>query len=114
MLLALIHKFTVYEPKLNALTYLSSRAILALITSILISLAIYPPFIMRLRALKLGQPIRELGPATHLEKKGTPTMGGVVILFATLVSAFLWTDLKNHHLWTLTIVSHLRCGWILG
>jgi phospho-N-acetylmuramoyl-pentapeptide-transferase len=105
MLLALIQKFTMYEPKLNALTYLSSRAILALITSIVISLLIYPPFIMRLRALKLGQPIRELGPATHLEKKGTPTMGGVVILFATLVSAMLWTDLKNHHLWTLTIVS---------
>ncbi|MEN9808728.1 MAG: hypothetical protein RLZZ488_295 [Pseudomonadota bacterium] len=105
MLLALIQKFTVYEPKLNALTYLSSRAILALITSILISLALYPPFIMRLRAMKLGQPIRELGPATHMEKKGTPTMGGVVILFATLLSAFLWTDLKNHHLWTLTIVT---------
>ncbi|MEY3900919.1 MAG: hypothetical protein RL189_225 [Pseudomonadota bacterium] len=105
MLLALIQKFTVYEPKLNALTYLSSRAILALITSILISLALYPPFIMRLRALKLGQPIRELGPASHMEKKGTPTMGGVVILFATLLSAFLWTDLKNHHLWTLTIVT---------
>lgn len=105
MLLALIHKLTVYEPKLNALTYLSSRGILALITSILISLAVYPPFIRRLRALKLGQPIRELGPATHFEKKGTPTMGGVVILFATLISAFLWTDLKNHHLWTLTIVT---------
>ncbi|NBW82166.1 phospho-N-acetylmuramoyl-pentapeptide-transferase [bacterium] len=105
MLLALIHKFTIYEPKLNALTYLSSRAILALITSILISLSLYPPFITRLRALKLGQPIRELGPATHQEKKGTPTMGGVVILFATLSSALLWTELKNHHLWTLTIVS---------
>lgn len=105
MLLSLIHAFTAYEPKLNALTYLSSRAILALITSILISLALYPPFILRLRALKLGQPIRELGPASHMEKKGTPTMGGIVILFATLMSVFLWTDLKNHHLWTLTLVA---------
>jgi phospho-N-acetylmuramoyl-pentapeptide-transferase len=105
MLLLLIHRLTQFEPKLNALSYLSSRAILALITSILISLFLYPPLIRRLRALKLGQPIRELGPETHFEKKGTPTMGGVVIIFATLISAFLWMDLNNHHLWTLTLVT---------
>ncbi|MEN9529982.1 MAG: hypothetical protein RI932_1855 [Pseudomonadota bacterium] len=105
MLLLLIQRLTQFESKLNALTYLSSRAILALITSILISLFLYPPLIRRLRALKLGQPIRELGPETHFEKKGTPTMGGVVIIFATLLSAFLWMDLNNHHLWTLTLVT---------
>jgi phospho-N-acetylmuramoyl-pentapeptide-transferase len=105
MLLLLIQRLTHFEPKLNALSYLSSRAILALMTSIVISLVLYPPLIRRLRALKLGQPIRELGPATHFEKKGTPTMGGVVIIFATLLSAFLWMDVNNHHLWTLTLVT---------
>lgn len=105
MLFHVIHQLTQWEPKLNALTYLSSRAIVALITSIFISLILYPPLIRRLRAMKLGQPIRELGPASHLEKKGTPTMGGIVILFSTLVSALLWTDLNNHHLWTVTIVT---------
>jgi len=105
MLLLLIHHLTQFERKLNALSYLSSRAILALMTSILISLILSPPLIRRLRALKLGQPIRELGPETHFEKKGTPTMGGVVIIFATLLSAFLWMDLNNHHLWTLTLVT---------
>lgn len=105
MLLLLIQKLSQIEPKLNALTYLSSRAILALIFSILISLALYPPLIRRLRALKLGQPIRELGPETHFEKKGTPTMGGVVIIFATLLSSFCWMDINNHHLWTLTLVT---------
>ena len=105
MLLLLIQRLTQFEPILNAFSYLSSRAILALITSILISLALYPPLIRRLRALKLGQPIRELGPATHFEKKGTPTMGGIVIIFATLLSSFLWMDTNNHHLWTLTLVT---------
>ncbi|MEY4065867.1 MAG: hypothetical protein RIR26_2075 [Pseudomonadota bacterium] len=105
MLLMLIHKLTQFEPKLNALTYLSSRAILALMTSIVLSLFLYPPLIRRLRALKLGQPIRELGPASHHEKKGTPTMGGIIIIFSTLISALIWMDLNNHHLWTLTIVT---------
>ncbi len=90
---------------LNALLYLSSRAILALVTAILISMALYPPVIRWLRALKAGQPIRTLGPESHFEKKGTPTMGGLVILFSLLLSAMLWMDITNRHLWTLTIVT---------
>jgi phospho-N-acetylmuramoyl-pentapeptide-transferase len=66
---------------------------------------VYPPFIKWLRALKLGQPIRELGPSSHFEKKGTPTMGGVVILLSTLLSAFLWLDISSKHFVTLLIVS---------
>jgi phospho-N-acetylmuramoyl-pentapeptide-transferase len=90
---------------LNALLYLSSRAILALVTAILISMALYPPVIRWLRALKAGQPIRTLGPESHFEKKGTPTMGGLVILFSLLLSALLWMDITNRHLWTLVIVT---------
>ena len=105
MLYSLFQHLMKIESGFNALTYLSSRAILSLLTAIVLSMVLYPPLIKWLRALKLGQPIRELGPASHFEKKGTPTMGGLVILFATLVSAFLWTDLKNNHLWTLVIVT---------
>jgi phospho-N-acetylmuramoyl-pentapeptide-transferase len=89
----------------NAFSYLSSRAILALLTAILFSMAVYPPFIKLLRALKLGQPIRELQPINHMEKKGTPTMGGVVIIVSTLFSALLWMDTFNRHLWTLAIIT---------
>ncbi|MBX9703540.1 MAG: phospho-N-acetylmuramoyl-pentapeptide-transferase [Silvanigrellaceae bacterium] len=90
---------------LNAFTYLSSRAILALITSILISMYLYPRFIRRLRSIKAGQPIRSLGLEEEMQKQGTPTMGGIVIIFATLVSAILWMDLANRHFITLFIIS---------
>src|SRR5690242_4612801 len=93
------HHFT----SLHAFTYLTSRAILALITSILISMLLYPKAIRILRSLKAGQPIRELGLEEQMQKKGTPTMGGIVIIFATLVSAFLWMDITVRHFVTLTI-----------
>jgi phospho-N-acetylmuramoyl-pentapeptide-transferase len=101
----ILNQLVVHETNLNAFKYLTSRCILALITSILISMAVYPPFIKWLRALKLGQPIRELGPVSHFEKKGTPTMGGVVILFSTIFSAFLWMDITSKHFVTLLIVT---------
>lgn len=105
MLYALILTLERSYPQLNAFTYLSSRLILSLITAIFISMVLYPPVIRWLRSIKLGQPIRELGPSSHFEKKGTPTMGGLIILLATLASTLLWGDLTNHHLWTLFFVA---------
>lgn len=105
MLYYIIQQLTEISSAFNALTYLSSRGILALITAIFVSMILYPPAIRWLRAIKAGQPIRTLGPETHFTKSGTPTMGGLVILFATLMSAFLWMDLSNHHLWSLTFVT---------
>ena len=90
---------------LNAFTYLSSRIILALLTSILVSMFLYPKVIIFLRSLKAGQPIRELGFEEQMKKQGTPTMGGIVIIFATLVSALLWMDILNRHFITLSIVT---------
>jgi phospho-N-acetylmuramoyl-pentapeptide-transferase len=94
---------------LNVFQYLSTRMILSMITAIILSTVIYPPFILRLRALKLGQPIRELGPASHMEKKGTPTMGGLVLVLTTLLSALLWIDLSNTHFVTLSIITAGYC-----
>ena len=105
MLHLLFAKLTQFYPGFNALSYLSSRAILALLTAILFSMVVYPPFIQWLRSLKLGQPIRDLQPINHKEKKGTPTMGGVVIIVSTLASALLWMEISNRHLWTLLIIS---------
>lgn len=96
------------NPKLSGLkafSYLSSRTILALITSIIVSMLLYPKAIRLLRSLKAGQPIRELGLEEQMQKKGTPTMGGVVIIFATLFSAILWMDITNRHFITLLIVT---------
>ncbi len=94
-----------YFSSLRAFTYLTSRSILALITSVVISFAIYPKAILILRSLKAGQPIRELGFEEQMKKVGTPTMGGVIILFATMISALLWIDLNNRHFITLSIVA---------
>lgn len=66
---------------------------------------LYPKVILFLRSLKAGQPIRELGFEEQLLKKGTPSMGGVVIIFTTLLSAFLWMDLHNQYLYILTIIT---------
>nr|WP_186646397.1 phospho-N-acetylmuramoyl-pentapeptide-transferase [Fluviispira vulneris] len=108
MIYILINKLILLSPKfsgLKAFSYLSSRAILALITSIIISMILYPKAIKILRSLKAGQPIRELGLEEQMQKKGTPTMGGIVIIFATLFSALLWMDPTNRHFITLFIIS---------
>lgn len=89
----------------RAFTYLSSRAILALMTSVLISMILYPKAILILRSMKVGQPVRELGLQEQMQKKGTPTMGGIVIIFSTLFSSLLWIDLTNRHFITLLIVT---------
>ena len=108
MIYLLLSKLIALHPKfsnLRAFTYLSSRAILALMTSILISMFLYPKAIRILRSLKAGQPVRELGLEEQMQKSGTPTMGGVVILFATMFSAFLWMDVTNRNFVTLAIVT---------
>jgi phospho-N-acetylmuramoyl-pentapeptide-transferase len=114
MIYLFLAKFIGHNPKfsdLNAFTYLSSRAILALITSLLISSLLYPKAIRILRSLKAGQPIRELGLEEQMQKNGTPTMGGIVIIFATMFSALLWMDVTNRHFFTLAIVT-LGFGFI--
>ncbi len=105
MIYQLILTISKQYPELNAFTYLSSRLILSMLTAILISMFLYPPVIRWLRSIKLGQPIRELGPSSHFEKKGTPTMGGLIIILSTLMGALLWSDLSNPHLWTLLFVA---------
>lgn len=108
MLYLLVTKLIIINPKfssLKAFTYLSSRTILALITSIVISMILYPKVIRLLRSIKAGQPIRELGLEEQMLKKGTPTMGGIVIIFATLFSSLLWIDVTNRHFITLLIIT---------
>ena len=85
----------------NLFRYLTFRAGAACITAFILSLLFGPMMIRRLRAIQgEGQPIRPDGPERHLiEKKGTPTMGGVLILSALTISTLLWADLRNGFVW---------------
>ncbi len=80
---------------LNVFRYVSFRTVAAMITALLLSLFLYPWFIRKLQMRQIGQVIRDDGPESHLSKAGTPTMGGVLILFAVVTSTLLWADLKN-------------------
>lgn len=90
---------------LRVFRYLSTRVLAAAITSLLISFALGPWFIARLRSRQIGQQIRSDGPESHQVKAGTPTMGGSLILFAMIVSTLLWCDLSNRFIWLCVMVT---------
>jgi phospho-N-acetylmuramoyl-pentapeptide-transferase len=77
----------------NLFRYITFRAAGAMATALLLSFALGPVVIRWLRELRLGQVVRQEGPQSHLQKAGTPTMGGVLILIATTVSTVLWADI---------------------
>lgn len=79
----------------NIIQYITVRAAGAAITSMLISFFIGPLIINKLKRMQIGELIRTEGPKTHLSKKGTPTMGGIIILFSVLFPVLLWADLSN-------------------
>ena len=90
---------------LNVFRYLTFRVPAALVTALLITMMLYPWFIRRLQGKKIGESIREDGPASHQTKAGTPTMGGSLIVLALLLSSILWMDLNNVFVWmTLFVV----------
>src|SRR3954467_8387790 len=94
--------------------YITFRAVMAAMTALLIGLAFGPWVIRRLAPLKIGQPIRDNGVATHLVKSGTPTMGGVLILIAIGVSTLLWMDFSNRFIWPVLVVTlgFGAIGWV--
>jgi len=83
----------------NVFRYITFRTIYATITALVLCFVFIPWFIGKLQSLKIGQPIREDGPESHLSKKGTPTMGGIVIVFSAFVSTFLWARLDVVYVW---------------
>ncbi|MBA3576119.1 MAG: phospho-N-acetylmuramoyl-pentapeptide-transferase [Sphingomonas sp.] len=91
---------------LNLIRYISFRAGAATATALLIGLLLGPWFISYLRVRQgKGQPIRADGPQTHLAKRGTPTMGGLLILISVSVSTLLWMDLSNPYVWACLLVT---------
>jgi len=91
----------------NVLSYLTVRAVFAMMTALLITLVLGKWIISKLQHYQIGQVIREDGPETHLEKQGTPTMGGVLILFAFFISVLIWGDWNNPFLWIVIVTALL-------
>jgi phospho-N-acetylmuramoyl-pentapeptide-transferase len=90
----------------NVFRYLTFRSFMALISALVISLVIGPWIISRLREKQHdGETIREDTPATHRAKKGTPTMGGIIILASILVSTLLWANLTNRYVWVILLAT---------
>ena len=105
-MLYLIAEYFHFEGLSNLIRYQTFRAGAALMTALVIGLIIGPRFIDMLRVRQgKGQPIREDGPQTHLAKRGTPTMGGLMILIALTISMAVWMDLTNPLVWACIAVT---------
>ena len=96
------------------LQYITVRGIFSVLTALGVSLLVGPILIRALNANQIGQVIRDDGPQSHLSKAGTPTMGGALILVGISVSTLLWSDLTNHYVWVLLLVTLAfgAVGWV--
>ncbi|MCG6976754.1 MAG: phospho-N-acetylmuramoyl-pentapeptide-transferase [Acidiferrobacterales bacterium] len=99
---------------LNVFRYLTFRAIVGILTALVISFWIGPGMIRRLGYRQMAQTIRHDGPESHLAKAGTPTMGGALLLVAIGISTLLWADLTNRFVWVvlLTTLAFGAIGWV--
>ena len=114
MLLWLAEYLSEFYAPFAVFKYITLRAIMAVLTALLISLVAGPKVIRLLNRLQMGQAIRTDGPKSHLEKAGTPTMGGALILLSIFVSSLLWSDLSNLYVWVVMSVTLLfgLIGWV--
>ncbi|MCZ6500175.1 MAG: phospho-N-acetylmuramoyl-pentapeptide-transferase [Gammaproteobacteria bacterium] len=99
MLLYLTDYLSQFYSGFNLFSYLTFRAILGALTALSISLLVGPLMIRHLSIRQIGEQVRDFGPATHLPKAGTPTMGGALILIAIAFSTLLWSRLDNYYVW---------------
>ena len=112
MLLLLAESLKGYVSGFNVFTYLTMRAILGALTALALSLFLGPPLIRRLTLRQIGQTVRQDGPQTHLQKAGTPTMGGALILLAIILSTLLWADLRSLFVWV--VIGVTFCYGLIG
>jgi phospho-N-acetylmuramoyl-pentapeptide-transferase len=98
----------------NVFNYLTLRAILGVLTALLISFIVGPGMIRKLGQYNIGQTVRDDGPESHFSKAGTPTMGGALILVAIGISTLLWSDLTSRYVWVVLLVTFVFgvIGWI--
>lgn len=105
MLYAFLYGLHTTYSVFNVFRYITFRTLLAGLLALTVSFFLGPWLIARLTALKAGQPIRSDGPAAHLSKAGTPTMGGALILFSLTLATVLLADLQNPYIWLVLAVT---------
>ena len=93
----------------NVFQYVTFRTAYAAVTALTLSLMVGPVVIRKLREFKFGQEIREEGPVSHQAKRGTPTMGGVLIIGSVFISTLLWANLRNWAVWV-AMIGMLGCA----
>lgn len=103
-----------YWHVMRVFQYITFRSIMAALTALLLVLVFSPRWIAYLKQLQIRQVVRDDGPQTHLKKSGTPTMGGVLIIGAILISVLLWGDLTNRYVWVALLVAagFSWIGWV--
>jgi phospho-N-acetylmuramoyl-pentapeptide-transferase len=111
MFLEFIYPLVKYFTPLNVFMYLTFRGAYAALTTLLLCFMLGPRIIAGLKRLRVGQSVREDGPESHLKKNGTPTMGGVFIIFSVLIAMLLWMDLGSWKVW-LALSSFVAFGII--
>lgn len=103
MLYSLLYNLHDWFSPLNVFRYITFRTALAVITAMLVTFILAPWVIRRLRRLSVTQQIRDDGPQSHVDKAGTPTMGGVLIVISILITILLWGDLRNIYIWVMIV-----------
>ena len=105
MLIWLADYLAQYNTGFSVFRYITLRAIMAVLTALVISFMVGPAMIRRLSRYKIGQTVRDDGPQSHLSKAGTPTMGGALILIAIAVATLLWAELDNRYVWIVLLTT---------
>src|SRR5690606_28745387 len=114
MLLILAQYLQQFHTGFGVFQYLTLRGILGVLTALGMALFLGPWMIRTLQLRQIGQAVRNDGPQSHLSKKGTPTMGGALILTAITISTLLWADLSNLYIWVVlgVTISFGAIGWV--
>ncbi|MEC7885836.1 MAG: phospho-N-acetylmuramoyl-pentapeptide-transferase [Pseudomonadota bacterium] len=110
MLLYLSEYISNYYPDFSVFQYITLRVILSMMTALIISLVIGPRVIKYFSNIGFSENIREDGPKSHSIKEGTPTMGGILILFSLIITTLLWGDLENKYIMYILAVTIIYGG----
>jgi phospho-N-acetylmuramoyl-pentapeptide-transferase len=105
MIYHLLYPLHTWCSAFNVFKYITFRTIYASLTALFLAFYVTPRVIRWLRRLQLGQVIRDDGPKSHLDKAGTPTMGGIIIMFCGVSATLLWADLLNPYIWLVLFVA---------
>ena len=105
MMLYLTNYLAQFESSFYVFDYITIRAILGALTSLIISMVLGPRMIAKFHSIQLNQPVRDDGPETHKEKVGTPTMGGALIIMSVSLATLMWAEINNPFIWIILFVT---------